>query len=80
MRSYTATHQDLENQDFGSSPQKWRGKWLERLAPVRRPGVSPGVRLRKAGRLRNGLARDAPATMEAGIPQIFMRGSNCTGK
>ena len=38
-------------------------------------GVSPGVRLREAGRLRNGLVRDAPATMTAGIPQIFMRGS-----
>ena len=39
-------------------------------------GVSPGVTMREARRLRNGLARDAPATFSLWIfPQILMRGS-----
>ena len=49
--------------------------WLERPAPVRCPGVLPGVRMREARRLRNGLARDATATIQAGIPQNMMFGS-----
>ena len=48
-------------------------RWLERLASVRCPGVSPGVRMREARRLRNGLARDAPATFPPwAFPQILM--------
>ncbi len=37
-------------------------RWLRRLAADRRPGVSPGPRMQEAGRIRDGLERDAPAT------------------